>query len=325
MSRRLKIMGERTAHSSLPTSTQPCSLGANVHRYGLLCRQIASDIGDTLANTLLTEPSRPSFALLDDYVSISLKHFNRVQNAAEEEDPSVSTLTSTWFQGILNLKTNVFITVGSVETFLAGSKRLGGSSGGGKSSLSNARMLRSLDATQFFGFLCMSVIEFNFAIIEEIGDRMDDAELSILEELPRMHIYAEGDLTMSVARDVHVLKRELFLIRRSFWPCREALSTMLSSPKDRLRQPKTQQYVKQAYDYSVNLIDNAETLRELGTNLVELYSAQLSLVCTLTFDVLCCADTNTLVGDGETDENSCYGGFRVSSIDLYDRSVRDEF
>lgn len=286
-------MGERTAHSSLPTSTQPCSLGANVHRYGLLCRQIASDIGDTLANTLLTEPSRPSFALLDDYVSISLKHFNRVQNAAEEEDPSVSTLTSTWFQGILNLKTNVFITVGSMETFLAGSKRLGGSSGAGKSSLSNARMLRSLDATQFFGFLCMSVIEFNFAIIEEIGDRMDDAELSILEELPRMHIYAEGDLTMSVARDVHVLKRELFLIRRSFWPCREALSTMLSSPKDRLRQPKTQQYVKQAYDYSVNLIDNAETLRELGTNLVELYSAQLSLVCTLTFDVLCCADTNT--------------------------------
>jgi magnesium transporter len=127
-------------------------------------------------------------------------------------------------------------------------------------------------------------------VIEEIGDRMDDVEANILEELPKMHIYAEGDLTMGVARDVHVLKRELFQIRRAFWPSREALSTMNSSQQPRLSAQGPHQYIKQAYDYTVNLIDNAETLRELGTNLVELYTAQLSLVMEKQMKILAMVD-----------------------------------
>lgn len=270
---------------------------------------MAEEIGGSAASGLLTEPSRPTYLQLGNYCAITLKHFKRIEESdsegemedeadedhrgsdIEEDDggeddgdgerrASASTLTSCWFRGVLNLKTNVLVTIGSMDIFLAGSQRLGGASDSrGETSVSDTKLLQSLDAAEFLAFMCMSVVESNFGVIEEIGDRMDDAELDILEELPRMHIYAEGDLTMSVARDVHVLKRELFLIRRSFWPCREALSSMLQSHEDRLREPGPQQYTKQAYDYSITLIDNAETLRELGTNLVDLYSTQLSLVC----------------------------------------------
>jgi hypothetical protein len=296
-------------------------------RYGLLCRAMAEEMGESMANTLLTAPSRPTFLQIDEFTAITLKYFNRVVHSDEssETDPvardsAVNTLSSCWFRGIVHLETNLLVTVGSMEIYAAGSRRLGGN-GGGKIAISDARILKSLDAVEFFAGMCVSVVELNFSLIEEIGERMDDAEVDILEELPRMHLYAEGDLTMSVARDVHVLKRELFLIRRAFWPCREALSTMLSSQKERLRGAGPQQLVKQAYDYSVNLIDNAETLRELGTNLVELYSAQLSLVPSLCSNLLPpCAPpreqrTNLTrravaavpTGNGETNEDPCHG------------------
>lgn len=234
---------------------------------------------DAIADSVLTEPSRSACVQSDDHATVTLKYFTL------DKDPEHGTVTLTpwWFFAILNFETNVLVTVGALDIYEQGLRRLGLDASlsptlARAQSMDTNRQLRNFDAAEFLAYLSVVVIEFNSGVVEEIGDRMDEAEQDILDELPRMHIYAEGDLTMSVARDVHALKRQLFGIRRALFPCREALSTMLSTQTERLLLAGPQLQFRLAHDLAVSLIDNVETLRELGTNLVELYSAQLSLV-----------------------------------------------
>ena len=64
-----------------------------------------------------------------------------------------------------------------------------------------------------------AIVDSYFRILEEIGDRIEEIEESVL-----------ADPTIENMHRIHHLRREMLVVRRSIWPLREALGSMYPPP-----------------------------------------------------------------------------------------------
>lgn len=110
-----------------------------------------------------------------------------------------------------------------------------------------------------------SVVDFGFPELEKLGDRLEELEEEILDD-PRR----------SLVPEIHVVRRELLVLRRAMWPLREALSQVIreTKPFDRF-QEDTKLYLRDTYDHTVQLIEMVETYRELSASLLDVYLSTL--------------------------------------------------
>lgn len=108
-----------------------------------------------------------------------------------------------------------------------------------------------------------AVIDGYFPIIENLGDRLDDLEMAVLDD-PRHEQVLE----------LRRLKRELARLRRAIWPMRDATTTMISM--DTVFSPEMRLYVRDAYDHVVRLMDIIETDRSMASDLMEIHLSAVS-------------------------------------------------
>jgi magnesium transporter len=116
-----------------------------------------------------------------------------------------------------------------------------------------------------------AIVDHYFPVLEAYGEILEDLEERILSR--------PDNRTMS---RIHALKREMLSLRRSLWPMRDVLNTLLRDPLPGVSE-ETRFYFRDCYDHVVRLIDLLETYRELGSDMMEL---QLSTVSNRTNEVM---------------------------------------
>ncbi|MDY7091791.1 MAG: magnesium/cobalt transporter CorA [Acidobacteriota bacterium] len=123
--------------------------------------------------------------------------------------------------------------------------------------------LRSAGADYLAYALVDAVVDGFFPVMENIGDRLEALEETIIED-PHTDIIGE----------LHAVRRELMSLRRSIWPLRDALNVLQRSTS--LFTERTQVFLRDAYDHALRLMDMAESLREMGSNLMDLHLSMVS-------------------------------------------------
>jgi magnesium transporter len=109
-----------------------------------------------------------------------------------------------------------------------------------------------------------SIIDSYFPILEEFGERLE-----VLEDAIVAHPDRE-----TISR-LHDIKRDLLIMRRSTWPLRDAINTLLRDPLEIISQ-ETRFYLRDCYDHLVQVIDLEENYRELASDLMDIYLSSIS-------------------------------------------------
>jgi len=124
--------------------------------------------------------------------------------------------------------------------------------------------IRQVGADYLAYSLIDSVIDAYFPVLERCGEALDQLEDEVIEGGNR-----------GVVGRVHEIKHDLLTLRRAIWPHREALHELSRDPHPCIADG-TRIFLRDCYDHTVQLIDLAETYRELGSDLRDLYMSSVS-------------------------------------------------
>ncbi len=104
------------------------------------------------------------------------------------------------------------------------------------------------------------IIDHYFLVTEHIGDKMEEMEEQLVQERANQQTLAT----------LYTLKRELAFIRRTIYPVREILGTLLREESD-LIQRNTLPYLRDLADHISQVIETQESYRELIAGLMDVY------------------------------------------------------
>jgi magnesium transporter len=125
-------------------------------------------------------------------------------------------------------------------------------------------MLKTYGADYLAYVILDAIIDGYFPVLDEYGERLDALEDEILER-PK-----QGTILK-----VQAAKRDMLALRRSIWPQRELLSTMVRDPSPLITE-RTQVYLRDAYDHAIRIMDLVDTYREISSGLTDLYMSSVS-------------------------------------------------
>lgn len=108
-----------------------------------------------------------------------------------------------------------------------------------------------------------AVVDAYFAPMEGFGDALERIEDQI-----------EVHSTPELIGRLHQIRSDLLMLRRSIWPQREAINSLLRGD-NRLITSDTRLFLRDVYDHTVQLVDVTETYREICADLRELHYAQI--------------------------------------------------
>jgi magnesium transporter len=109
-----------------------------------------------------------------------------------------------------------------------------------------------------------AVVDQFFPLLDQLSDRIELLEDEVFERIDPQ-----------VPARIHGLRRELFGLRRSVWPQRDAINTLLRDEFPQVR-PETRIYFRDVYDHCVQIIDTVDTHRELAQGTLDVYLSAMS-------------------------------------------------
>lgn len=109
-----------------------------------------------------------------------------------------------------------------------------------------------------------AVVDSYFSILEKMGERIEVLEEELVEEP-----------TEKTLQEIHRLKREMIILRRSVWPLREVISSLQRSESELITEP-TSVYLRDVYDHTIQIMDTIESFRDMVSGMVDLYLSSLS-------------------------------------------------
>lgn len=109
-----------------------------------------------------------------------------------------------------------------------------------------------------------AIVDRYFIVLEKLGERIEITEEELIEK-PEKETLSE----------IHCLKNATLSLRRSVWPLREAIS-WLSRSGSPLIKPMTDVFLRDVYDHTVQVIDTAETFRDMLSGMLDIYLSSLS-------------------------------------------------
>jgi magnesium transporter len=103
-----------------------------------------------------------------------------------------------------------------------------------------------------------TVIDAYFPLVSQMGDRLEELEERIVEDVDVHQIH-----------DIRAIKVDLMRIRRAVWPMRDAVAAM--GTLDRVYGHELRPYLRDAQDHVARLMDLLETDRFMASDLMEIY------------------------------------------------------
>lgn len=125
--------------------------------------------------------------------------------------------------------------------------------------------LRQSSADFLLYALIDALVDHLFPILEMYGDKLESLEIDLLRRP-----------TPELISRVHVVKRELLMMRRALWPMRQMAEDLRRDQADRFTEA-TRMYLRDVYEHTVHAMDILETFREVAIGLTELYMSALSV------------------------------------------------
>jgi magnesium/cobalt transport protein CorA len=127
-----------------------------------------------------------------------------------------------------------------------------------------ASRLRQQGADFLAYALVDTIVDNYFAVLEGIGDRIEE-----LEDL----VVAAPDREALTA--IYEVKRTLAELRRAIWPLRDALGTLARGDSPRVTAP-TLPYLRDVADHAIRTLDTIETYRDTAATLIDMYMSSVS-------------------------------------------------
>jgi magnesium transporter len=109
-----------------------------------------------------------------------------------------------------------------------------------------------------------ATIDTGYPVLEALGERIDALEDSVLDEASPRTVEA-----------IHLLKRELLLLRRMIWPQREVLNELDREEREYF-SAETRVYLRDCYDHTIQLMDLVEAYRDMCASLLDLHFSKTS-------------------------------------------------
>ncbi len=117
-------------------------------------------------------------------------------------------------------------------------------------------------------YLCYAlidaIIDVYFPALERYGETLEELEDKVIEQPDARHV---GEL--------HDLKRDLLMLRRSVWPHREMINSLIRDEHP-LIAADTRPFLRDCYDHTIQLMDIVETYREIASGLLDVYISSVS-------------------------------------------------
>lgn len=114
-----------------------------------------------------------------------------------------------------------------------------------------------------------------YAIIDTVIDGYYPVLEDLGEELERLEDDALENPQPEVLKKIHRLRSQLIQVRRSAWPMREALDTLLTSETP-LVTDSTKTFLRDAHSHCAQIVDVVEMYRESAGALVSTYMSSVS-------------------------------------------------
>jgi len=128
----------------------------------------------------------------------------------------------------------------------------------------NKGRIRKMKADYLAYALVDSVVDSYFKILERFAERIESME----EELV-------SDPTEKTLQQIHTMKREVILLRKSVWPLREAVSALQRSESDLIGEV-TSVYLRDVHDHTIQIIDTIESFRDMVSGMLDIYLSSIS-------------------------------------------------
>ncbi len=97
----------------------------------------------------------------------------------------------------------------------------------------------------------------------------------VSEVIEEMEEELVSNPTLDTLQKIHIMKREMILLRKSVWPLREVIST-LQREETPLVRDSTIIYLRDLYDHTVQVIDTIETFRDIVSGMLDIYLSSVS-------------------------------------------------
>jgi len=124
--------------------------------------------------------------------------------------------------------------------------------------------IRKMGADYLAYALIDAVVDSYFAILERVGEAVEDLEAGLVSDPKAQTLQA-----------IHNLKREMIFLRRSVWPMREVVSA-LGRRESPLIHESTGIYLRDVYDHTIQVIDTIETYRDIISGMRDTYLSSIS-------------------------------------------------
>ncbi|MFH1718133.1 MAG: magnesium/cobalt transporter CorA, partial [Planctomycetota bacterium] len=109
-----------------------------------------------------------------------------------------------------------------------------------------------------------AIVDSYFSILEKVGEKIEAMEDQLI-----------SDPTEKTLQQIHTMKREMILLRRSVWPLREVISGVQRSESG-LIQESTDVYLRDVYDHTIQIIDTIENFRDMVSGMLDIYLSGIS-------------------------------------------------
>jgi magnesium transporter len=124
--------------------------------------------------------------------------------------------------------------------------------------------LREMGADYLAYALMDAIVDGYFAILEALGDRIDDLEEQLVSDPKQETLHA-----------IHLLRRQMLALRKAVWPLREVIAGLQREPSCLITEP-TIFHLRDVYDHAVEAIDTIETFRDLLSGMLDIYLSSIS-------------------------------------------------
>jgi magnesium transporter len=108
------------------------------------------------------------------------------------------------------------------------------------------------------------IVDHYFIILEKIGELIEDLEAKVIENPNR-----------SEAQQIQGLKRELILLRKSIWPLREVVSSLMREEHPLLHESMIP-FLQDLYDHTIQVVETVETFRDMMSGILDIYLSSIS-------------------------------------------------
>ena len=109
-----------------------------------------------------------------------------------------------------------------------------------------------------------AIVDNYFIILENMGEQIETLQESVLSEPDPSNL-----------REIQEMRREMAFLRRSIWPLREAISTLLRTESPLIGE-SVAPYLRDVYDHTIQVIETVETLRDAISSTLDIYLSSLS-------------------------------------------------